>query len=63
VLEEYANATLTLPVEEQPAWFVGEQEPVMTVVAAAAAFVAGAAIVTGAYAAGAAAGDSAHLPS
>lgn len=59
MLEEYADATLTLPIQEQQAWFAGDQEPVLTL-AAAAAFAAGAAIVTGAYAAGAAMGGSTH---
>lgn len=55
MLEEHVNATLTLPIEDQPAQFLGDKEPTMTLVAAAA-FTAGAAIVTGAYAAGKAAG-------
>jgi hypothetical protein len=57
VLEEHVNATLTSAIEDQPAWFAGHQEPVLTL-AAAAAFAAGAAIVTGAYAAGAAMGST-----
>ncbi len=57
MLEEYANATLTLPIEDQPARYMGDQAPVLTVVAVAA-FAAGAAIVTGAYAAGAAMGGT-----
>ena len=55
MLEEHINATLTLPIEEQPAQYMGDQEPVMTVVTAAA-FLGGAALVTGAYAAGKAVG-------
>lgn len=62
MLEEYANATLTLPVQEQPAWHAGGQEPVLTIVATAVAFTAGAAIVTGAYAAGAAFGGTEPQP-
>jgi hypothetical protein len=56
MLEEHVNATLTLPIEDQPAQFLADQEPVMTVFAAAAAFAGGAALVTGAYAVGKAVG-------
>lgn len=56
VLEEHVNATLNLPIEDQEAEFRIDQGPVMTVLATAAAFTAGAAIVTGAYAAGKAVG-------
>ena len=59
MLEEYVNATLALPIEDQPAGYLGDQAPVLTVVAVAA-FAAGAAIVTGAYAAGAAMGGTAR---
>ncbi|MFR9676225.1 hypothetical protein [Streptomyces sp. TR06-5] len=53
MLEEHVNATLDRPIEEQPAEYLGEQQPVMTAVAA---FAAGAAVVAGAYAAGKAVG-------
>lgn len=53
MLEEHVNATLNRPIEDQPAQYLGEQEPVMTAVAA---FTAGAAVVTGAYAVGKAVG-------
>lgn len=56
MLEEHVNATLNLPIEDQPAQFMGDQDPVMTAFAAAAAFAGGAALVTGAYAAGKAVG-------
>lgn len=56
MLEEHVNATLNLPIEDQEAEFRIDQGPVMTVLATAAAFTAGAAIVTGAYAAGKAVG-------
>lgn len=52
MLEEHVNATLTLPIEDQPAEFMGDQEPVLTL----AAFAGGVALVTAAYAAGKAAG-------
>jgi hypothetical protein len=34
MLEEHVNATLTLPIEDQPAEFMGGQGPVLTVVVA-----------------------------
>jgi hypothetical protein len=55
-VESFVNSTLMLPIEEQPGQVMSDAEPVMTVVALAAAAVTGGAAVAGAYALGKAVG-------
>ncbi|GGN19658.1 hypothetical protein [Streptomyces fuscichromogenes] len=55
-MESFVNSTLVLPIEEQPAQVMNDLAPVMTIVAAAAAFAGGVAVssaLVAAYDAGA----------